>query len=268
MSPRRVLHLAATIAAASCGGGFVYRPATPAELAGHLEFDWIRDTTPHFRLYVDSDAPAARRIPQLKREVEASYRRIEEVLGRAPDAAEPVHVFQVASRDDVRKLTGLRVNGFAYPETGVVVGIEIDGRSAATSPHEIMHVFQYRHFGSGGIGTTWGSLALNEGMAVFASGNWHGRDLHELAREIRASGRGASARALLAEGRAAVSDDVLYPLAGSFVRFLHERYGADLVYRYYERQFESDTSELEAVFGRTAVELDADWSEALAGAGS
>lgn len=251
---------------AGCGGGYVYRPIPPEEIVVARHFTWLRDSLPPFRLYVSADAPAAGRIPELGADLEASLERIAFVLGRSPGVSRPIHVFQVATRDEVETLTGLRVNGLAMPETGVVVGIEVSGWSAASSPHEIMHVFQYRHFGGGGIGRTYGSLFLNEGMAVFAGGRWQGKDLHAAARRLLSENRGVALERMLAEGRRAVDDGALYPLAGSFVRFLHERYGPRSLYDYYRSQFRSDTCRLEAVYGRTAAELEAEWRAAV-GAG-
>lgn len=62
-------------------------------------------------------------------------------------------------------------------------------------------------------------------VAVYASGRWRGYDLHALTHHLRRTGRGFTLQQLFSIERG--QELLVYPQAGSFVRFLRERYGAE-----------------------------------------
>jgi hypothetical protein len=125
-------------------------------------------------------------------------------------------------RAHLRALTGRDTNGFAEPRTTRFHTIwPIDN-------HEGVHVLVMLQIGHP-------PALFNEGVAVahqtdpprsILTPQWNGTDLHQLARQYDADRRLPALSSLLSSRDFFASDDnVTYPCAGSFVRYLIDRHG-------------------------------------------
>lgn len=254
--------LGAALAVVGCGSPAVrlHEDVTLAEFQAAEGFDWVRDTVGPIVVYAERDSYPARHSNRIREEIEAIPARVEEVFGRSlpPEA---IHLFVLGSNDAMERLIGWRGNAmYLSIEPAVVLGIlREDWHSVGE--HEFVHHATRRLFG---VPTGYGGYALNEGVAVYASGRWRGHDLHALTHHLRRTGRGLTLQQLFSIERG--QELLVYPQAGSFVRFLHERYGSDRLSEYVERQYGSAAPELEAVYRRTPAELEAEWSAVVEGA--
>jgi hypothetical protein len=109
----------------------------------------------------------------------------------------------------------------------------------------------------------WGSPPewwLGEGVAV-ASGRWNGVDVDLYTKCLSTAGKLMPLRMIVPDLRNPSEETtrVAYPEAGSFVRFLIERYGREKVARIYS----AGASAVPAVYGRSLVELEAEWRQHL-----
>lgn len=245
----------------ACGGSFQYHAHTASELLAEPGFSWAVHATDHFRIYVLEGSEAEARVAELKAEAESSLHHLVGLMGHGP-GDEPIHAFVLPSRSRLQELVGYRVNGVAFPESSVIVGVLFDRGSAATGRHELVHILASRWFDIGAMGGGFGSLALGEGLAVFSEDHWHGHDLHALTKHLRARGDGLSALAML-DFEERPAERILYPQAGSFVKYLHDRFGGELLFEFRDRQAKSDAPLFQEVFGVTLAEIEKGWDAAV-----
>lgn len=254
------LAVGALLAASGCSGPAVdisRADLAPRDIAEAPGFEWVRDSVGPFRIYAEAESGPARRMDEVKEELGAEIApRIQEVLGRSLPGG-PVHVFLLDSPSDMKRLIGYGGNGISGAD--MVLNVLPEGRRGLGA-HELMHVAAARLFGPR---EGYGAYALNEGLAVFASGAWWGHDLHSLTKHLRSTDRGLRLRELLVDARA-YPETRVYPQAGSFVAFLYERFGAGALSELLEAQYPSQEPRLEAVLGVTLDELEAGWDATVA----
>jgi hypothetical protein len=235
------------------------REFTVADLQAARGFDWVRDSVGMFRLYAEAGTGPAGRLEAVVEEITGDIQpQIRSVIGRGI-SGEPIHVFLLEDTSDMKRLIGWAGTGIAT-ETFVLHVLPED--RPRLGAHEFMHVATAREFGEL---TGYGSWMLNEGVAVFASGRWHGYDLHALTRRLRDEGDGLALRRLLTEGRS-LAERITYPQAGSFVEFLHHRFGADTLAALLQRQYSSPEPQFEAVLGMDLEALEAEWNDVVSSA--
>jgi hypothetical protein len=164
-------------------------------------------------------------------------------------------------RAHLRALTGRDTNGFAEPGTTRFHTIwPIDN-------HEGVHTLVILQIGHP-------PALFNEGVAVAhqtdpARGvfrpRWNGTDLHALARQYEAAGRLPALSSLLRSSDFFSFDpNVMYPCAGSFVRYLIDTQGLTPMKRYFgSATFEDAPSVTEgrvgAAYGRSLTSLWDEW---------
>lgn len=134
---------------------------------------------------------------------------------------------------------------------------EVYSRSLdAATGHEDVHVVAWYR-----IGETEYAL-MGEGLAVGAGGEWWGASLDHWAETYEGSGEAPTLRALI-DDFWGTDDGVSYPLAGHFVTFLMDGWGADVVKRIYV------SDDIDAAFedelGMTTDEVDAAWRATFPG---
>jgi hypothetical protein len=123
--------------------------------------------------------------------------------------------------------------------------------------HEIMHVLAMNLWGLPGLPYGW----VSEGLAVLAQGECRGYDLHRLAGSMHE-------RDLLVPIDTLINqfweqDDVVaYVQAGSFIRYVYEAYGRDIL----RAVWQHGAAGLVEVIGQTVTELEAEWREHIIGA--
>jgi hypothetical protein len=163
-------------------------------------------------------------------------------------------------RAHLERVTGRSTNGFAEPGTPRFHTIW------PRDNHEMVHVLVI-------LGLGHPPALFNEGVAVAhqmipAEGvfyaQWNRRNVHQIAAEFIAAGR-LPPLAQLLESRDffRFDQEMTYPVAGSFVRFLIDRYGLAPFKSYlHGRSFDDGAAQtraaFEAAYGRT---LDTAWAE-------
>ena len=153
-----------------------------------------------------------------------------------------------------QRLIGAGVTNFAKPWSGQ---IHITKQSLdATLKHELVHVVA-APFGLPVIRASL-STGLVEGLATAIDGDWGDRTLHQWAAALRKNGIFPDIRRLMtATGFASQSTAVSYVLAGSFCRYLIDRYGVRRITQLY------GNADYTAVYGRPLDGIIAEWENFL-----
>ncbi len=234
------------LAAFMTGCGLIQMHSPAAEdLALRRGFNWRIESTSHFTIYYEADAPAQKLLDPIKKDAEASLTHVLYLLNEH-SYNEQLHLFVVSSRARMRKLVGRETNGAAFYDTGVLAFIVSENRRLGAR-HELLHVVAMNLWG---VPEVW----INEGLAVYADDHWHGHDLHALAHHLDGKDRLLSLDDLIERFRR--HDDLItYPEAGSIVKYLYEEYGFEAV----KVLWDQGGGAVEEATGRTLSELEAEW---------
>lgn len=102
----------------------------------------------------------------------------------------------------------------------------------------------------------WGkpNIWINEGLAVYSDDNWHGYDLYQLTAHLVEQNRIISLSKLLKDFKG-TDTMIAYPLIGSFVKYLDETYGRDVVIKIWK----SKSKNLKIFTGKSVDELETEW---------
>ncbi len=158
-----------------------------------------------------------------------------------------IHYFIVDSREEMKKLIGWESSGRAFYKTNTVCAIASDKLQSTFSNHEIFHVVAMN---SWGVPERW----INEGMAVYADGGWNGYDLYQLTKYLKENGRMINLEKLIRKFKR--QDSTLsYPLIASFVKFVGEKYGREVILKIWKNGF----SGLTKATGKSISELEKEW---------
>jgi len=245
--PRRIRTAAIACALA---GFYLFR----CELGFESTSAFIRRTlgaeirTEHFVLYYSPASFSAEEIRQAAREHEF---RLSQVL---TSFSLPDHVFFESyiypSQEAKQRLIGAGNTDIAKPWSGQ---IHLSRQSLEGSlKHEIVHAAAAPF----GVPVVRASLStgLVEGLAMAVDGEWGNRTLHEYAAALREAGIAPSIEGIMSFwGFASHQSSVSYVLAGSFCRYLIDRYGMRnlmLLYR---------SLDYRRVYGRSLGELALEW---------
>ena len=220
-----------------------FRPGT---LRSRHGFSWNLEHSPHFDYYFESGSPAARDIAQIEVVLENEYSHIVSLLG-AKDLNFHTYAFIVDSRTRMKQLCGHESNGLAV---GNVFLFVYGDAVTALGAHEPTHLLSQ---------FLWGSprgLWLTEGLAVYAEDQWQGRSLHATCKQLK-SERKLMPLSSLVNNRLFTQNPemVTYPEAGSFIKFLYERYGIEAVRSLWTRGADSIPHVLKMPLGQ----LEAEW---------
>ena len=241
---RPLLAVALVLLLPGCGLIQLSQPSS-SELVARRGFDWRTDSTAQFAFYYEAHSPAEQRLDQIKRDAEASLAHILELLD-VQSYDRPLHLFLVSSRERMRQLVGRETNGTAFFRTGVLAFI-ISEDQTLSARHELLHVVAMNLWG---VPEPW----LNEGLAVYASGRWHGYELHALAHHLDDQAHLIPLDELVDRFRR--HDDLIaYPEAGSLVKHVYERHGLETVRTLWARGV---SAMMEATGGSLAA-LEAEW---------
>ena len=153
-----------------------------------------------------------------------------------------------------QRLIGAGSTNFAKPWSGQ---IHITKQTLETTlKHELVHVVA-APFGFPIIGASL-SMGLVEGLAVAIDEEWGNRTLHQYAAALRKEGLFPDIKRLMTPaGFASQSTAVSYVLAGSFCRYLIDRYGVRKITQLYRNV------DYAAVYGRPLEGMIAEWGNYL-----
>jgi hypothetical protein len=222
---------------------------TPRDLARARGFRWVNDSSEHFLLHIEQGSALEHRRDLLKVRLEEMRRRVLRRIGES-DYPTPIHVFVVGARARMRPLIGRSTNAIAFHRSHVMAMVVTENWGAAAA-HEMFHIFAMNLWG---VGPVW----LNEGVGVYMDGQWLGNDLHATARYL------ADQNALIPFDRLRKdfrnSDELAsYPQAGSFAKYLFERYGLAAV----KALWLDDATEFERITGATLPQVEQSWRDYL-----
>lgn len=227
------------------------QPTAPS-LLQKRGFAWRSEGADQFTVHIDSSATAARS-QLLHFRLDQAHARARRLLGMPTDSAR-IDVFFVGSTARMQQLVGRKTNGIAFHRSRVVA-LVITPDWAASAAHEVFHVVAMN---SWKLGPVW----LNEGMAVYADDQWRGQKLHDAARKLAQANQLASLQDLQKKFRR-LDEKIAYPQAGSFAKFLYERYGRPAL----QALWREDTAAVRKLTGKTLIDFDQEFRSFLAPGG-
>lgn len=211
--------------------------------------------TRHFRIFYDRRSTDAARINWIAADHEFRLQQVTHALNvRAPEKIDS-YIYPAAELK--RELVGTGTSNVTKPW---LREMHINAESVdQVLEHELVHVV------AGDFGIPLAGLSvspgLTEGLAMAVEWNWGNRTLHQYAAGMFAFGVVGDASEvgpiLRFGGFIRKPSTTSYVLAGSFVRFLIDRYGIEKLKRAYA------WADLESVYGRSSEELLREWRQFL-----
>ena len=227
----------------------------PEVLKDKQGFQWRERHSARIDFYFESGSPAERDIAKIDSNLEQSYSHILQLLGSGP-ANFRLQSFIVDSRTRMKQLCGRESNGLAVGSVFLFVYGE---PVKAWGPHEPCHLLS-QHFWA-----TPHGIWLTEGLAVYSGDEWQGHPLHSVCKQLRAQGKLVPITELFDETKwSQLSEMVSYPEAGSFIKFLYEKYGMSDV----RAIWTTGAKGIPQVFGKSAEQLQAEWLAVIDGSES
>jgi hypothetical protein len=209
-------------------------------------FHWSIEHSSHFDYYFEPGSPAALDIARIEVRFENDYSHIVSLLG-GKQVNFHMDAFIVDSRARMKQLCGHESNGLGV---GKVFLFVYGDSIKALGAHEPTHLLS--QFVWGTPNRVW----LTEGLAVYADDEWQGRSLHGICRQLDIDQKLMPISALFDDRRFRQSSEmVTYPEAGSFIKFLYERYGVEAVRSLWMNGAES----IPRVFGKSLAQLESEW---------
>jgi hypothetical protein len=212
--------------------------------------DWVVVETDRF---VFHEPKQARLTPEQRAANETNLAELEGLLEL--ELPHPVRFYRYVDNEQKGRVTGRPGNAHA----------ELPGRIHTIWPvdrHELVHVLTAM------VGPAE-SVLLGEGLAVHLTGDWQGRPLDEWVRRYAKDGRLPDLSRLADWASfSEIDDEISYPVAGSFVRWLVETSGLGLLKQAYPRHGRISSPEtldhrLRTLYGATLAELEARWLAAV-----
>jgi tetratricopeptide (TPR) repeat protein len=215
-----------------------------------------RAETTHAELFFPAEKPQEQ-VERLRRDVEFRWEQVAQFLGGAPSGKVRVYVFR--SPAEKERLVGASGTQFTK---GLAVYLNDAPFPQPALEHELVHALASR-FGKGPFGTTVRFLVVPvmgvvEGVAEAPLETRGDLTLHEWAAGMRREKLMPDIRGLFRpEGFYLSAPDRAYTAAGSFIRWLRERYGTAKL------QALLAHADFQAVYGRSLDALAGEWEQML-----
>lgn len=153
----------------------------------------------------------------------------------------------VNSANAMKKMAfGFDGQGIAFVDSKVVIE-QANSHSNGYGAHELFHVILYHQLGS-----LPKDAFTSEGLAVFSDNRWWGYDLHAMANYITHK-KQISIADIISNFRS--NELVSYPLSGSFIKFLYEKYGLEAV----SHAYKNGMGNIEVMTKKKLWELESEW---------
>lgn len=204
--------------------------------------------TDHFRIYYANESYSAEEIKWIGAEHEFYLHEIVDLLHLRFHGIIESYIYP--SNALKQRLIGAGSTNIAKPWSGQIHSSKQSLEE--TLKHELVHVLAAPF----GVPVLRASLStgLVEGLAMAIDGDWGNRTLHEYAAALHKFGIASDiSRFMTLTGFASRSSSVSYVLAGSFCRFLLDRYGIRRMMQLYR------TGDYQAAYARALPELMAEW---------
>ncbi|HEU4681107.1 MAG TPA: hypothetical protein VFS51_05135 [Gemmatimonadales bacterium] len=217
-------------------------------------FTWQTRQTDHFRVHFQPGSYAAAHMDQFLKDAQQAREIGLRVIGET-DFVPRIDVFHLTSRDQVKRLTGYGVRGWADAPSRTVLLVRGSAANQGER-HEITHVLSHTLWGPSRDWHTTGWMS--EAVATYAGGPCSGYSIDEIVAYLDRQDDLIPLDSL-ALGFRSYNDLVAYLQAGSFIGYIHETYGVQPVRALWERGFEG----FEAILGKAPAAVDAEWREYL-----
>ena len=215
------------------------------------EFHWVSDTLEEgVLLHYEQHSYAAEHAEQLRQVIGRHLQSTVSFMGMDVYHGR-MHYFVVEDRMRMKALVGYETNGNADPRNNLICAIYSSGIKSTNSNHELFHLLAMQAWGRPDI---W----INEGMAVYADGTWHGHGLHQLAACLIQDQKGIPLKKMIRHFHQ-YDSMITYPLAGSIARFLDETYGREAIMLLWTKGQRA----LEKHLGKNLAALEAEWLRML-----
>ena len=218
----------------------------PEVLKAKHGFQWSEGHSARIDYYFESGSPAEHDISKIESNLEDAYSHVLQLLASGQTDLR-LQSFIVGSRARMKQLCGRESNGLAVGSAFLFVyGDSIK----AFGPHEPCHLLSQRLWGAArGI---W----LTEGLAVYSENQWQGHPLHSVCKQLRVQGQLVPITDLFDDKQWKQNPEMAsYPEAGSFIKFLYEKYGVSDV----RAIWTAGAKGFPRVFGKSAEQLQAEW---------
>jgi tetratricopeptide (TPR) repeat protein len=210
--------------------------------------------TANFTIYYPRESVSPDRIARIGEDHEFALAMV--VRAFALTRTAPIESYLYPSEDGKRRLMGAGDTEIAKPWSRQI-HVTLQSLHEVLR-HEIVHVVA-GDFGPPVIRASL-STGLVEGLAVAVDWNWGNRTPHQYAAALRAAGLAPDITALMTfRGFASQAPAVSYVLAGSFTRYLVDRFGMRKLAQVYRH------NDYEREYGRSLDELVVDWQRFLDG---
>lgn len=209
---------------------------------------YSRFSSKHYHYYLKPGSLAEKEIDQIMRVQEESYAKIVRLLGVEPDF--PIRYVLCESAGEVGRVYGddEPCNGFAdSPDTVFAVYSQ---EARCIGPHEDTHLIAE-------LIARPESNFIREGLAMYMDEVWWGKPNVEWVRKFLRDGRYVSVAGLF-EREAFFShpDEITYPLAGAFTKWMIETLGMETYLQTIYVSGEQSKQRIEAAFGATIAEIE------------
>ena len=218
----------------------------PADLDGTFESE-------HFVYHYPRGSWIEREIATIAEDHEFRYDENEQFLGIGYDGR--IESFLYRSSSQKKRLTGAGRTIYADIANGAI-HVNARGFPNAMLGHELLHVMT-RPFSAPVLHLSW-KIALLEGIATASEGYRGDLTIHQWARAMRDLGKAPRLASIMGPvGFWRQQSSRSYLIAGSFVLFLHDTYGAEKLREVYA------WGDFDAVYHKSLTELAAEWRSVL-----
>jgi Peptidase MA superfamily len=225
----------------------IYGQKSLNQLLNNKKFQWLVDsTTAQLNIYYQTGGWTANNVESVNQAVSGRLESTKLFLGITSYDAR-IHLFIVENREQMKDLINRQTNGAAFPKHNIITGLATEKVNSVNSNHELFHIMAMKLWGTP---EPW----INEGMAVYSDRSWQGYNLDQLAKYLVDNNRYVSLPELVNKFRS-VDDLVSYPLLGSFVKFLDEVYGREVVINIWQAK----SKHIEKITGKSLEELEKEW---------
>jgi hypothetical protein len=217
-------------------------------------FTWQTRETEHFRVHFQPGSYAAAHEDAFLKDAEQAREIGLRILGEK-DFIPRIDVFHLTSRDQMKRITGYGVRGWADPGSRTVLLVR-SGAANQGERHEITHVLSHNLWGPSKDWLTTGWMS--EAVATYAGGPCSGYNIDEIVAYLDRQGELIPLDSLALNFRS-FNDLVAYLQAGSFIGYLRETYGLQPIRALWERGFDG----FEIILGKAPAAADAEWRSHL-----
>jgi hypothetical protein len=211
---------------------------------------WKKYQTNHFNFFVEENLYPDQNIDDIKNDFEVARNNIISFLGNE-NFVDTANLIIVDTKEKIVNTLGFEVQGFAIPESGIVIFLNSKNYSLAIK-HELTHYYSFH---------IWGRSTDNwfsEGLAVCYDNKWNGYQVDSLTKHLKDNNR-LFKISTLAKQFYSLDPMIAYPQIGSFTSFLLSKYGKEKMKKLWIRGFK-DTK---AIYGKSQKKLEGEWLKDL-----